>query len=334
MFSSFLTTKGGEQVRPVLLVRSGKGTPNWISPLECQKLAPGTSIFECCANNHIKIKECVRSVCLKSLDELIGRRVCSLFASRNFAEARFTLCMRNYWCRGLLCDATEKSWISLDDFKNELQWDSVYDDMWIDREDFPLLAYAASSDCLDIVQLAITEIDRTRDKSLISARVPKCGIVELGMPGGCTALNLAMMLSRTEIVSRLLEHGADPYEIDLAGHDAFMMASIFGRIDNVKYWLSRFPDWNVERKNKLGGAALDMAVMMGPNRLELVKLLLESGASMDYRSAMGGSIFIDMCQNEDRDLHLLQLLLDKKRTVSGGFEETLHMKQSQVVWLN
>ena len=30
MFSSFLTTKGGEQVRPALLVRSGQGTPNWI----------------------------------------------------------------------------------------------------------------------------------------------------------------------------------------------------------------------------------------------------------------------------------------------------------------
>ena len=154
----------------------------------------------------------------------------------------------------------------------------------------PLLAYAASSDCLDIVRQTIAEIDGIADsskrKTLISARVPKCGIVELGMTGGCTALNLAMMLSRTEIVSLLLDHGANPFENDVAGHDAFMMASIFGRTDNIKYWLSRFPDWNMERKNKLGGAALDMAVMMGRNRLELVKLLLESGASMDYRSSM------------------------------------------------
>ena len=29
MFCSFLTTKGGEQVRPALLVRSGGGIPNW-----------------------------------------------------------------------------------------------------------------------------------------------------------------------------------------------------------------------------------------------------------------------------------------------------------------
>ena len=61
VFCAFLTTKGGEQVRPALLVRSGKGNPNWSSPLECQKLF-GTSIFECCANNH-KNKECRRPIC-------------------------------------------------------------------------------------------------------------------------------------------------------------------------------------------------------------------------------------------------------------------------------
>ena len=68
MFSSFLTTKGGEQVRPALLVRSGKGTPNWISPLECQKLAVGTSIFECCENESHKNQR-VSEICLKSLTQ-------------------------------------------------------------------------------------------------------------------------------------------------------------------------------------------------------------------------------------------------------------------------
>ena len=36
MFSSFLTTKGGDKVRPALLVRSGQGIPQWVSPLEFQ----------------------------------------------------------------------------------------------------------------------------------------------------------------------------------------------------------------------------------------------------------------------------------------------------------
>ena len=118
MFSAFLTTKGGEQVRPALLVRSGGGLPMWVSPLECQKLAVGMSTFECCESNHTIIKECRRSICLKSLDELIETRARSLFSSNNFAEARFTLCLKNYWCRGLIDDTTKASWNTIGEFKD------------------------------------------------------------------------------------------------------------------------------------------------------------------------------------------------------------------------
>ena len=95
----------------------------------------------------------------------------------------------------------------------------------------------------------------------------------------------------------LLEHGADPYECDIAGNDAFMFASIFGRTDNVKFWLNRFPDWDLERKNKVvGGVALGHAVYMGPHRLELVKVLLEHGAStITIVQLQGGSIFTSLC---------------------------------------
>ena len=168
-------------MRPSLLVRSGEGTPMWVSPLECQKLASGTSIFECCENNHTVIKVCRRPLCLKSLDEMIERRARSLFASNNFAEARFTLCFRNCWCRGLLSNTTEKSWDALQDFKSDLEWNAYYDNKWIDRETFPLLAYASSSDCLYIVQQALAEISKIADtkqrRSMLQARIPKCGIV-------------------------------------------------------------------------------------------------------------------------------------------------------------
>ena len=57
----------------------------------------------------------------------------------------------------------------------------------------------------------------------------------------------------------------DPYEHDVAGNDALMMASIFGRTDNVKFWLKQYPDWDLERKNKvMGGVALGQAVYMDP----------------------------------------------------------------------
>jgi len=90
-----------------------------------------------------------------------------------------------------------------------------------------------------------------------------------------------------------------------------MMASIFGRTDNVKFWLDRFPDWDLERKNKFnGGFALCQAVFLGPHRLELVKLLLDHGASVDRRSDLGGSVLTALCECEDGSPELLQLLLD------------------------
>ena len=110
---------------------------------------------------------------------MIERRARSLFSSNKFAEARFTICFRNYWCRGLLSETTENSWNTLGDFRKDLQWNAIYDGTWIDREEFPFLAYAASSDCLGIVEQAIAEIhkiiDTRKRESLILSRIPTCG---------------------------------------------------------------------------------------------------------------------------------------------------------------
>ena len=116
-------------------------------------------------------------------------------------------------------------------------------------------------------------------------------MTSLGITGGSHSRSCDGICSSSEFVSLLLEHGADPYESDVAGNDGLMLASIFGRTDNVKFWLDRFPDWDLERKNKVvGGVALGHAVYMGPHRLELVKVLLEHGASLDYRTDLWGSI--------------------------------------------
>jgi hypothetical protein len=106
-------------------------------------------------------------------------------------------------------------------------------------------------------------------------------------------------------------------ESDVAGNDPLMMASIFGRTGNVKFWLDRFPDWNLERKNKVvGGVALGQAVFMGPHRLEVVKMLLDRGASLNHITDTGGSILTALCSNEDSDLGVLQLLLEKTKNTN------------------
>ena len=46
-----------------------------------------------------------------------------------------------------------------------------------------------------------------------------------------------------EIVTLLLQYGADPFETDVAGNDPLMFGSIFGHTKNVKLWLEKFPEW-------------------------------------------------------------------------------------------
>ena len=83
----------------------------------------------------------------------------------------------------------------------------------------------------------------------------------------------------------LLERGADYLDTDIMGNDALITASIMGRIENVKFWLNTFPDWDVNRKNTvLGGSALGSAVFMGPRRMDLVRVLIDRGASRMFLS--------------------------------------------------
>jgi ankyrin repeat protein len=318
MFCAFLTTKGGEKTQPALLVRSGMGQPEWVSPSECQKLAVGMSSFRCCDLNHMMIQEgererCLRPTSLEILDRMIRERATSFFSSNNFAEARACFCMRNYWCRGLIDDVTRMKWNSLEKFKSNLRWTEPKDQEWFDREHFPFLIYAVLTDCIRVVQEAVIAImkiaERKTRKRCMQARI----ILSLGLTGGCTALVIAMICANSGIVSLLLEHGADPFESDIAGNDPLMFAAIFGNVSNVRFWLDRFPDWDLERRNKLpGGVALGHAVFMGPRRLELVKLLHDRGARLDWRADNGDSILISLCLSEDVDLEVLKLLLKEK----------------------
>jgi len=316
LFCAFLTTRGGEKARPALLVRSGTGTPNWISALECQKLAVGTSSFECCEENHTTIKQCRRPLCLAILDRLIEERVHSLFQSKNHAEARFSLCLRNYWCRGLIDESLCKSWTTLNDFKIALRWENSYETEWVDREGFPLLGYASSTDCTELVRKVLLKLNEisyeTIRFSYIHRRIPGQGVVSLGIMGGMTSLMNAMIASNQDIVSLLLECGADPFHTTVSGDDALMFASIFGRTDNVKFWLDRFPDWDLERRNKVtGSTVLSHAVFFGPRRLELVNELLNRGESLNYRTDTGGSIITALCECEDGCPELLQYVLSQ-----------------------
>jgi len=129
----------------------------------------------------------------------------------------------------------------------------MYDNSVVDREGYPLLAYAVANNTVRVVKeiLQSSLVD-------VNARIPKHGIPNLSIPGRMTPLMGAMAVSSTEIVSLLLEHGASPTLTDSNGNDAFMYASIFEHYENTEAWLTTlFPDWNLDRRETLmGGSAL------------------------------------------------------------------------------
>ena len=114
-------------------------------------------------------------------------------------------------------------------------------------------------DSIHIVEdiLASTKSTRGTDKDLIDSRLPRKGFTYVGIPGLCTALIGAMVVGSTDVVKILLEYGANPYLEEVNGNNPLMCACVYGRLENVKFWLKRFPGWNLERPNRVvGGVAL------------------------------------------------------------------------------
>ena len=71
----------------------------------------------------------------------------------------------------------------------------------------------------------------------------------------------AMMTASSEIVSMLLEYGANVDSVDAMGNDSFMFASCMGNSTNLQTWIESVKDWNLNRQNiVLGGCALGLAV--------------------------------------------------------------------------
>jgi len=273
LFCAFLTTRGKGKARPALLIGSfASRAPSWISPLECQKLAVGTSLFQCCESNHSTVKECRRPLFLTSLEYMIELKSQSLFleSKTNILEARMTRSLTPFWTRGLTDERTQKSWDSLDEFKRDLKWNIIDT---LKHNNVPLLIFAVTTGSSKLVRETLS-VNKN-----VNAKLPQDGIVNLGLTGNMSALMIAMFVADSESVSLLLKHGADPYATDIKGFNSLMFASISGRTNNVKFWLHRFPGWDIEKKNKITGATcLLQAVTFGTQRRELVKVLLDFGA--------------------------------------------------------
>ena len=324
-----------EKAQPALLITSAEGTPEWVSSLEALKLAVGLCDFTCCQRNHKfgdKIVPCDRGITRNILERLIASKVKYLFERENIQLARLVHIMTQWWTRGPTTSSQVASCDSLTVLKSILMWDESLDGQddtmpWVDRTGISILVYAMGINNINIVR-EILKIYESRKSHLLAWRFPEEGVVEVGIPGHSTCLYGAMCFASEDIVVALLEAGADVKSVDVMGNDVLIAACGIGRLDNVKMWLTRYTNWNINTQNtRFGSTALGNCLNMGPRKYELVKYLVDNtDVDMNVRTHSGASMLHLAADNEDADPKVVRYLLNLDRTYINSRKKTETMK--------
>ena len=247
----------------------------WISPLESLKLAVGKCDFTCCETNHLGPRgdskmECSRPSVRFILRMMIHAKANHLFESKSFVHGRLTNALEHWWVRGLNDNEIIQKTSTVGDFERFLKWDRDIDKEFWDREGVSMLFYAVCENNLKVAKGLLDKVNQTCRKNpeerqiRIDSRISKKGFVKVGLMGSLTTLIVAMSTCSTDMVRLLLENGANAYSRDVSGTNPLMWACVSNRVDNVKFWLKEFPDWNLDDKSKFNGSsALMITIYMG-----------------------------------------------------------------------
>jgi len=149
---------------------------------------------------------------------------------------------------------------------------------------------------------------------------------EFAFQRGASMLQAAMAFASFEVVEALLEANADPHTVDSLHVDVLTRPCIEGRIDMVRAWLERFPDFDLNRRNKFGANVLDSTLSnsWGQNSVGLVSLLLDAKALVD-RCVVKGMLFTSLhiaACNPSTTPELVKLLLAGGATLDQPMTST------------
>jgi len=188
-----------------------------------------------------------------------------------------------------------------------LNWD-LTDDARRHRSGISLLTLAAMADDAS----AVRELTAGTHQADPNLELKELGMELPYMNTGVTPVMLAMASAKTETIAALLDARADPYHQDCKSLDAFQIACCRGRVDNVKFWLARFPDWQLERKaTDIGLDAAAIACACRKHSAPVLTELFKAGAIMQKRDIWGGEglMMSLVCNNEDSEEDALRVLL-------------------------
>jgi len=336
---------------PPLLVRSERGTPMWMSPMEVMKLSIGLADFTCCQRNHVITTEtqkvmsggqvkkipCDKPIAGGILEQLINAKINHLYnAEGDLVMARLHYVLKHWWMRELKEQGrfiTDNNKSAVEKFKKKLKWQD--DEKWFDCDGVGVLFYAVVSDEPHVVRELLRELKQNFKGVEYTRRLESLvrdeGYVALGIPGRMTALLAAMVFASAQIICLLLEYDADLKSVDVMGNNALLLASAMGRTNNVKCWLEKMERCDLETRNALmtaGLTSLHASVYVGAVKFDTTKTLLEAGADMTSHAFTGENVLHFAVENEDSDPDVIRLLLQKLSTGDINSQS----RANSVVW--
>jgi ankyrin repeat protein len=124
----------------------------------------------------------------------------------------------------------------------------------------------------------------------------------------------AMIYARPQIVELLLDAGFDHEARTPQKSNAFHLAAMMNRVDNMSYWLQRFPDWNLNDPAWFGGSPLSQA--SGGGKLEAVQFLCERRANPNHITCHGQTGLALACWTGTAPHEIVKVLVSAKADVN------------------
>lgn len=129
----------------------------------------------------------------------------------------------------------------------------------------------------------------------------------------------AMKFATPEVIDLLLSAGCDPkIRTGKAGglKDVMNYACAYGKLENVRFWLDRFPDYGLETVCGAGVGCVPLHMASQFGHVEVVLELLRRKASVGTLAGTGGTPLHSAVLSEQGDPRVLELLLDQKGDVN------------------
>ena len=180
----------------------------------------------------------------------------------------------------------------------------------------------------DDLDLALVEASHAGSTDIVSLLLDKGADVNAQDADGYTALSIASRNGHTEVVKLLLDKGADVNVQDADGDTALIWASRNGHTEVVKLLLDKGADINA--KDKYGDTALILASRKG--HTEIVKVLLNAGADINAKYNAGNTALI--LASEKGHTEIVELLKQYGAKEESLSEDVLEESKADVLARN